>query len=697
MGFVCAIDTGGTFTDCVVLDSSGGVTLAKVPSTPDDYSKGVFDAFAEAARDLRTTVEDLLGDTAHVLVGTTVGTNAMVTRRGARVGMIVTRGHSDALHIMRGHGRVSGLPISQALAPYLTSKPDPIVPRSCIVEVDERVDCFGEVVVALNPDQVREATTKLLDQGVEAVAICFLWSFLNPKHEVMAKQVVQEVARELFVCTSCEVAPRWGEYERWTAAAMNARLGPLTGQYVDGVAHRLEDLGYRGQLLLMACSGGSLPAPEAKRLSILLLGSGPVGGVVGTAYLAKSLSHPNVIATDMGGTSFDVGLVREYEPVRNFKSIVGQYEYYVPNVDVRSIGSGGGSIAWVDPITHRLQVGPQSAGADPGPACYGRGGRAATVTDANVVLGLINPDHFLGGAMRLDADAAWQAVSEVAEQLNLDPVKAASGIVRIVDALMADLLRKMTIEKGFHPEDFVLYSYGGAGGLHASSFARELGVKQVVIPLSNLASVWSAYGIASSDLFHFYQSTKILSAPFDPGTVNTQIETLEAQATGQLLSEGVPKDRISLRRFASMRYTLQVHELVVPLPPGLLTAHEMDAAIVEFERTYEQRYGKGSGYREAGFELATVAVEATGALTRPVLAPVNRQGASRESARRKVYWAERDAFVDSPVYRQSDMNSGVVVEGPAVIELSATTIAVRPGDRCWLNEYGSLLMEVGRP
>jgi N-methylhydantoinase A len=693
LSYICAIDTGGTFTDCVVLDTAGTLVQAKAHSTPENFSYGVFHALEGAAEHLDLSITALLEETDHLLIGTTIGTNAMVQASGASVGMIATRGHGDAIRIMRGHGRVAGRPPAESLAPYRTDKPPFIVARANIVEVDERIDCFGDVVVPLNLEQVRDALERLRAEDVNSIAVCFLWSFMNLHHEQSAKAIISELAPDIFVCTSSDVTPRWGEYERWAAAAINAYVGPDTAQYLDGIRNRLHELGYGGPLLVMACSGGSLPMEEAKHRPVMLIGSGPVGGISGSAYLSRFVECPNVIAADMGGTSFDVGLIHNFEPVRAATNIVGSYEYSIPNVEVRSIGSGGGSIAWVEELTRRLRVGPASAGALPGPACYGKGGTAATVTDANVVCGLINPDYFLGGAMKLDALAAHRAIQSIAGRLDLDPIATADGIVTISNGHMADLLRRLTVERGLHPEDFVIFSYGGAGGLHASALARELGIRKIIIPLGNAASVWSAFGIASSDLFHVFEATDIQEDPFPVSAVNSKLNELEEKARAQLLREGVGRDNIILRRQALLRYRLQVHELGVSVPSGPLTQRDLENVIDDFERAYEQHYGEGAGYRDAGFELVRLTVEATGQLNKPALPRSDRsvRRRTKNGGTRPVFWAERGDFMETRIYREPDGT----IEGPAVIELPTTTVCVREGDLCETDSFGNLVLNVG--
>ncbi|MDA8107362.1 MAG: hydantoinase/oxoprolinase family protein, partial [Betaproteobacteria bacterium] len=394
--YLVGVDIGGTFTDCVALDARGRITATKSPSTPGNFAEGMLAALAAAAERLGLTFEQFCAQIRVLTHGTTVGTNALIQRKGARVGLITTKGHEDVIHIMRGSRGVTSRDLRKVVHFPESQKPAPIVPKRLIEGVSERVDCFGEAVVPLNEAQAEAAVKRLVAEGVEAIAVCFLWSFQNPAHEQRVKEIVERLAPGLFVSCSVDIAPKWGEYERTAATVLNAYIGPVMARYLENLAGRLERAGYRHPLQVAQCGGGSVSVARAIESPLLTLDSGPVSGVTGSLYLGRLMGLEDIITTDMGGTSFDVGIVHRGRAQYSFVSNVAQYEYFLSKVDIEAIGSGGGSLVRVEPVTRTLQVGPQSAGADPGPACYGKGGETPTVTDADVVLGTIDPDNFLG-------------------------------------------------------------------------------------------------------------------------------------------------------------------------------------------------------------------------------------------------------------------------------------------------------------
>ena len=698
MTYLCGVDIGGTFTDVVIVDQQGRVTLAKSASTPDDFSRGFFAALNEGAQRLGLSLRELLAQTALLSHGTTVATNIVVERRGAKVGLLTTAGHGDALLIMRAHGRAAGLSAAETLRFSATAKPTPLVPRSLIREIPERMDVRGEVVVNLNEEAVRAATRDLLAAGIESLAIAFLWSFRNPAHELRARDIVREEAPHLFVTCSCELVPLLGEYERTVATVMNSYVGPQTSRYVDRIAQRAGDEGLAAPFLLMQCNGGLSSAAAAKRAPLLLLQSGPCGGVMGAAYLGGLLGHSNIIATDMGGTTFDVGLVHDGMPLRTSTTIVHQYEFFVPAIDVKSIGAGGGSVAWLDDKRGALSVGPHSAGAMPGPICYRRGGYEPTVTDADVVLGYIDADYFLGGSATLDRAAAWQAMEALGAPLGLDAYHTAAGINRIVDDHMADLIRRETIEKGLDPRDFVLFSYGGAGPCHAGAYARELGIATLVVPLTGTASVWSAFGVVSSDVIHVYEHDQLMVAPFDLAPLRVQFDALAARARAEFADEGFEFLQVKLRWSADLRHRLQVHVVEVEFS-DLLDDKQLSAALLtRFSARYEALYGAGTAYLEAGIELVALRLHASAAVHKPALQAQalgdTTPPAAARVAPRAIFWPELNRLVDTPIYRAAELCPGNVIEGPAVIEPTVTTIVVRPGQRARLDAYGNIIIDL---
>jgi N-methylhydantoinase A len=681
-----------------VIDDEGTVTISKTPSTPGDFSSGFFESLTLAADINGLSLKELMSDTVTLSHGTTVATNAVVEHRGSKVGLITTAGHGDAILIMRAFGRVAGLAPADLLRFSAADKPPPIVPRSLIREVAERVDSRGEIVVELNEEQVRSAIEELLSENVEGIAISLLWSFKNPAHELRIREIVEELAPELFVTCSSELVPLLGEYERTVATVMNNYVGPITSSYIDDIQRKAADESLEGPFLLMQCNGGLASAKTAKRSSLLLLQSGPSGGIVGSQFLGDLMGFKNIIATDMGGTTFDVGLVHDGLPARTSTTIVDQYEFYVPTIDVKSIGAGGGSIAWYDEVRGGLRVGPRSAGAAPGPVCYGRGGTEPTVTDADVVLGYIDPDYFLGGRATLDRDSAWDAVGRLGEQLGLDPLETAAGINRIVDHNMADLIRRETIEKGLDPRDFVVFTYGGAGASHAGVYANELGVSTVVVPLTDTASVWSALGVASSDVIHIHQRDDILAAPFDGERLRASRDALWRETLSEFESEGFPEDQVALRWTADMRHRLQVHVVEIPFPEADFTDADLELLIGSFTERYEELYGQGTAFTAAGVEIVTLRCTGSATVRKPTLSRKElgplEPSEQALAAPREIYWPEYGAVRETPIYRAEHLLPGNTISGPAVIEPTVTTIVVRPEQTARMDQFGNIILQL---
>jgi N-methylhydantoinase A len=679
------VDTGGTFTDLIVLRDDGSMELAKRPSTPPDFSRGILDV-TEAVDGGR-----ILADADYFYHGTTVTTNAMITGAGAKIGFITTAGHRDVLPMMRIIGRSAGRSETELKQYTYTGKPQPIVPKPLIKEVHERVDHRGNVVVPFDEDSARQAVRELVGEGVEAIGVCFLWSFMNREHEQRMRDVIAEEAPGVHVSISSEIVPAIKEYERSATTAVNAHLAPLLTNYLESLEGHLADRGLQAPLFVMQSLGGAMRVRDAEHRAANTLVSGPAGGVVAGRFLGQLLDQPNVICADVGGTSFDVGLIVDGEPLITSSSTVNQYSLLVPTIDIVSIGAGGGSIAWVD--MGRLRVGPQSAGADPGPVCYDRGGERPTVTDADVVLGYIDPDYFLGGEIQLDRGLAERAIREhVAEPLGMSVRDAAAGIIEIANQHMSDLMRKMTIERGYDPRDFVVYAFGGAGPLHGGAFGRELGAKEILIPLGNVASAFSALGLAVSDLTTVTQITDLALAPFDPGAVTRHFEQLEQEAIENLLGGGVERSGVTVQRILELRYKGQVHQVDTPVPGGRLDAAALEAVIGEFESRYEALFGKGSAFREAGIELVTYRVLATAAVHETRFQPQEAASSGADAAllgRERLYWRELGEEAETAIYG-SELAAGMRFEGPAVIRLEATTALVHPGQSARIDEYGNV-------
>lgn len=688
--FHIGIDIGGTFTDCVLIGegapAGGTYHTAKALSTKGDPADGVLAALAELAGSAGLALPGLLARTERIGHGTTIGTNTVLERTGARVGLLTTTGHGDALAIMRGHGRVAGRSIEDVFAVRGTSLPAPLIVPGAVLELHERVDASGKVVVALDENRATDAIAAFIaEHQLDSVAVALLWSFANPEHELAAEKIIRVVAPDVFVSLSSRVSPRLGEFERTVAAVLNGYIGPECTSYLDALDGRLGAGGLTVPLLLMQSSGGVVPASIASEVALGTLDSGPTAGLTGVAALAAVNGHRNVVATDMGGTSFDIGLVVDGQPIVANESVIDQYTYRLPHLDVRTAACGGGTIARRDPQTGALRVGPDSAGSEPGPACYRRGGTQPTVTDADVVLGLLRPDSFLGGRMPLDEDASRAAIACLADSLGLGLEETAAGIININDLRAATLIRQQTLERGLDPRDFVLYAYGGAGPVHAFGYAAEIGVREVLIPLGNGASTLSAYGIAAGDLTWFAEVETSLLAPFGDATLAREIAGAVERARKLMLSAGVEEEP-QLDAWALMRYQEQLmHSLEVPIDGDGLDATPAgreglaDRLAAGFTAEYARRYGASAASAFRAAEIFGLRVRA-----RVSAAPGEIGGTGAplpgEAGRPvPVFWPDAGHRLPTTVYDGAGLADGSVLTGPALIELSHTTVAVPHG------------------
>lgn len=683
MGHYVGIDIGGTFTDAVLLDEGGVARLLKTPTTLDDPARGVNNALALAESELGLESGSLLGQVDYFGLGTTVATNALIERKGVTTGIITTRGFRDTLLVQRGMGHWAGKELHEIMHFSQRRHPEPIVPRHLTEEVVERVDHKGAIITPLDEADVRRAVQSLLDQGVQAIAVCLLWSFREPRHEQRVAEIVREMAPEVYLSVSSELAPVLGEYERTATTAMNAYLGPHVERYMASLSGSLRDRGMAGTLRILDSGGGVITPERCGETAVSILTSGPTGGILASAKLAEQLGTPNVLTTDMGGTSFDVGMIIDHEPVVSPRQEVNGYHVLKPAVDVTAIGAGGGSIAQV--IDGQLLVGPESAGSVPGPVCYGRGGTRPTITDADVVLGIIDPDYFLGGTFALDKEAAIAAVREhVAEPLGLSVEDAAAGIKRIADHRMADLLDTLTVGRGHDPRDFVIFAYGGAGGTHCHRYGAELGVESVIVP--STATVHSAFGAVMSDLHISTElSDSMLSASWedapdvlDVARLLDNFVRLEDEATEQLLESGAAKSGIEVQRFAEVKFRMQAKSLSVPVPEGQLDRDALAQVLGRFLAMFEETYGSEAVFLGAGVEIPSVRVQARGELTKPAITSVVGGGSARDHQPqgRRVYLGPEHGWRDVTVVNGSTVGEGDVIAGPAVIEHPGTTIFV---------------------
>jgi len=687
MSYYIGVDIGGTFTDCVLVDEHGNHRTSKALSTKANPSDGVLAGLELLAEGEGLDVRGLLARTKRFGHGTTIGTNAVLERAGARVGLVTTAGHGDAVLLMRGSGRVAGLSIEEIFSVHGTRLPEPLTVRGAVLEVDERIDAAGQVVVALD---VERAVTQVLglieEHDLDSIAIAFLWSFVNPSHEQQLADALRQAAPGVFVSTSSEVSPRLGEYERVVATILNGYVGPACSRYLGNLADQLRERSLAEPLLVMQSNGGVLPAEAAASTSLGTIDSGPAGGLTGVATLARHFGHDFVVATDMGGTSFDIGLVIDGKPVLAEENVIDQYTYRIPHLAVRTIACGGGTLAHFDDVTGALRVGPKSAGSEPGPVSYGRGGTVPTVTDADVVLGFLRPKAFLDGRMPLDREAAVEATARLAKELGLSVEETAAGILEINNLRAATVIRQQTLERGHDPRDFVLYAFGGAGPVHAYGFARESGVKEVVIPLGNGASTLSAYGIGSGDVLVYQEVERSLTAPFAGETGDRLRETLcdvegTARAALDKLDVAGP---VEIQIDALMRYKEQLlHSLDIAIDLGS-GADVGEQVLADFNAEYARRYGQGGTALFQDVEI--FAFRARVSVPADIPVPVTVAGDSAEVTSSDVYWPGQ-GWTSTQVY------SGVphgVVEGPALVELPHTTIAVPPGADLSQGDAGEL-------
>jgi N-methylhydantoinase A len=693
--FAVGTDIGGTFTDMVVLDGAGALRLFKVPTTPQDRSLAVIEGFKLAAAEFGMTLEAFTGSVDYFAHGTTAATNAYIERKGERTLLLTTRGFGETIFVQRAMGSWTG--IGNRSDHYSERRnPLPIVPRHDIIEIDERVDWEGDEVVPLQADQIRAAAKRIRDEGIGAVSICFLWAFVRPDHEQQAARIIREECPDVFITLSSDIAPVIGEYERTVTTVVNSYLGPIIRRYVELLEDRLRANGFHGDFTVMDSAGGVVEASEAGARAVELMVSGPAGGVLASAALARKLGFPNVITGDMGGTSFDAALIVDGEPLVATQSITGNYHIASPRIRITAIGAGGGSIASVDD-DGVLIVGPESAGAVPGPACYGAGGKRPTVTDADVVLGIIDPKYFLGGLIPLYREHAEHAIREhVADPLGLSVLEAASGIRAVAENQMADLVRAVTIQQGYDPRDFVMFAYGGAGPTHGYAISREAGIRTVVVP--HTATVHSGFGAVSSDRFRSFQRSDPQHTPpgsrnaaehLDLARINATFEALEGRCREAMHDS----PQLVLKRTLYFRFRRQVHELAVPVPGGTLERSDLEALVPEFYARYERIYGQGTSMAEAGIEINTFRVEGR------IPSQHAPSGSNREAGAtlQKALLGSRDVMfeqemISTAIYRGEAVPAGVPIEGPAILEFFGTTVVIGPNQSALGDEGGNVII-----
>ena len=673
-----AVDIGGTFTDLVAVDDEGKVSRSKSLTTPDDLAHGIQDCLRGASIDVARA--------SFFVHGSTVTINAVLERKGARTGLIATKGFRDVYEIGRGN-RPEGYNL-------FFKRPVPLVPRDLRLEVDERLYATGEVLKPLDEASAAQTIAALKAAGLESIAVCLLHAYANAAHEQRLGELLREQFPQAYVSLSHEILREFREYERTSTTVLNSYVGPLVSRYLVSLERMLGSAGFRGTFRVMQSNGGVMSADTAKKMPVTMMESGPVAGVIAAAQLGESLGCRHIISFDMGGTTAKSSLIKDFHPEVTSSYYVGGYvsghPMMLPVIDIVEVGNGGGSIAWIDPAGG-LKVGPQSAGAAPGPACYGKGGTQPTVTDANLITGRIDPEYFLGSGVRLQRDKAVHAVTEtIAKPLGLSLEEAALGILTITNFNMSLSVRAVSVEKGYDPRDCVLVPSGGGGALHAIAIARELSVPRVIIP--PMPAYFSALGMLLADLKHDYVQTYVRELAETTGAqIAGAFSLLEESALNTMAEEGAKAEQIVLRRFLDMRYRGQEYTLPVPITEDLRSLVDFNGIRSRFDQLHQEHYGHSAPQEPV--MMVNLRLSALGKTDdRLPLASTTVEAERGERGRRAVIF--QSSPLNSPIYLRNGLRAGDRVEGPAVIEEMGATILLYPGDKMQVNDFGHLVIDV---
>ena len=684
--YIAGIDVGGTFTDLLLVDGKGNLLVEKVPSTPADIATAVLSVLEKAEKTLELD-KPLVHSLDRLVHGSTVAANAFLERKGARLAFIATLGTRDTLVTRRMY--------REDMYDTRSGEPPPLVTRDNIFEVEERVDHKGNVITPLNESDVLKVIPEIKRRNIEAIGICYLFSFRNPEHELRTKEILKQRLPDIPVSTSYEVCPEIRDFERASTTHLNAYLQPPVEKYLRDLDAALKKRKASAALQVMLSYGGVTSAREAAEKPVNLLLSGPAGGVIGSAFLGKIAGYPNIISFDMGGTSCDISLIRDATP--NLSTPINAtsthckfegWDVLIPFIDIHTIGSGGGSFAWID-RGGGVHVGPESMGADPGPACYDMGGIEATVTDADVILGYIDPDYYLGGQIRLNKAKAEEAVGRLAKQLDITVTEAADGIFRIINTNMLNGIRVVSVEKGHDPRNFTIFSFGGAGGVHATAIIEQLDIDRVIIPQT--ASAFSAFGLLCTDMRRDFVTTIYQSlAQTKESEIHKIFRGMERQGRKEFGRKAGARG-IRYEYSIDMRYAGQGHDIRVSLKGPLRTITRRKI-INQFNRAYEQTYDYLGD--EANIQLVNLRVVTCLGTVKPRIGRTKETPILLSRARkgtRDVYFTERKTFVRTPIYDGHALRPGNRLKGPAVIELATTTVVLRPGQSLRVDPYGNFI------
>lgn len=685
MGMRLGIDIGGTFTDFILATGTGDLVITKVLSTPFAPEEAVFIGVQDIALKLNLELDEFVGNCDHIIHGTTIATNTLITRTGPKMGIVHTDGFRDVLYLRDGFKPDR---YNLQLQP-----PAPLIERYLRRGVGERVLHNGAVDMPLDEAGVRDVLAGFRAAGVTSVAVSLLWSMINPAHERRIAEIIAEEMPEAYIALSCDILPRIREYPRACATALSAYVGPAIEVYLSRIADYFRAHGYNRDLLIMQATGNSARVPDIQQRPVLAIGSGPAAGPPASLFIGDRDGEQDLMLVEMGGTSFEASMITGGELPKSADTELHGFPIGVAAVDVHSIGAGGGSIAWID-TGGMLRVGPQSAGAAPGPACYGLGGLEPTVTDANLVLGYLNEKNFLGGQMRLDRVAAEESIARLGIELGMATVDVAAAIYQIVNTEMVGAMRAVSVMRGVDPRRYTVVVGGGAGGTHAAKIAQELGVQKAICP--TVAGGLCAFGMLAADVGHDYLTTRPMNTGnMDVAAVNALYQDMEARALEELGAQGFSKDEIKLTRFADAKYPYQSHEIIVSLPSGPLSVDDVQRMADSFHDTHERLYTYC--LREMAVDMNGWRLTATGSLPAlpfdaETLGKLKPSVALADS--RSVYFHEVGGYLDAEIYDGELLRPGMIVEGPAVVELATTTIVVFPEHKLRVNEYRDFLIEI---
>ncbi len=684
--FQISIDTGGTFTDGILLREDGTVSIAKTESTPDNFSRGIMDCVKALAQcENGMSAEQLLAKTGTVTIGSTAATNAVLQLKGAKIGMITTKNFRDILEFRRI--------VKKDLLDLKLPKPVILVPRYLRIGVEERMKHTGEVITPLDEDEVRQAVAKLKANDCEVVAVCFLHSYANPEHERRTAEIVREEYPGAEVVLSSNIVPKPMEFERFNTTVLAAYISPLCSAFLKQLEKRLKDADFKGALLVMTSNAGVTTAEVAMERPILMISSGPSAGPLLASIVGKDAGFENILFADIGGTSYDISLLPKGRIRTTTDGIVGDQRNASETVEVLSVGTGGGTIARLD-LRGILCIGPESAGADPGPACYGKGGQSPTVTDADVVLGYIPVDNFLGGEVKLDLELAKKVIQkQIGDHLGCDAVEAAYAMRFLVDGMMAEETFLTVTDRGYDPRNFVICTGGGAGPTHMLDVAKRLHIKEVYIP--KVSSVFCAYGMTCADFKHeASQFASYIAEQVDLNELTKIYQAMEKEKCALLDREGVARDAIRIRRGGDMQYFGQIHGVAAWMPErginGPVTKDDLAALIEAFHQRHEEMYGHADRNMPTAF--SSIRLEAIGIRPKVKMAEQPRVGKDPSGAlkrKRPAYFKELGGFVETPCYDGDKLQNGNVITGPAIVEEKTTTLVIPPGATVSVDRYGN--------